>query len=190
MDAPLIIPSPDWTLFLDRDGVINIEKENDYIHHWDEFVFYEGAPQAIAQLSTLFHRIIIVTNQKGVGKGVTQLADLEQIHRNMKAEIEAAGGRIDAIYYCPDTDNDSPRRKPNAGMAFDAAADFPDINLQRSVVVGNNLSDLHFGRNAGMHTVFLRTTQPLLELPAGLADMEANSLSHLCKLWQTTNNPC
>ncbi len=167
------------TLFLDRDGVINYEKNNDYIHHWEEFRFYPGAPEAIAGLSRVFDLILIVTNQKGVGKGVTKEAELARIHENMTREIADAGGRIDAIYYCPDTDNESPNRKPNPGMAWQAKADFPQIDFAGSLMVGNNLSDLIFGRNAGMKTAFLRTTLPEQVIPEGLADIEAASLPDL-----------
>lgn len=186
--VPMIQPAPNWTLFLDRDGVINIEKENDYIHHWNEFQFYQDAIDAIAAFSQLFERIIVVTNQKGVGKGVTLRENVEDIHHRMTAAIAQGGGRIDAIYYCPDTDSNSPNRKPNAGMAFQAKTDFPSIHFQQSVMIGNNLSDLYFGRNAGMHTVLLRTTQPLLKVPVALADMESPSLSHLVKVWQPSTN--
>jgi D-glycero-D-manno-heptose 1,7-bisphosphate phosphatase len=168
-----------WTLFLDRDGVINHEKVEDYIHHWNEFVFYPGATQAIATLSEWFGKIIVVTNQKGIGKGVTLLEDVETIHTNMIREIVEAGGRIDAIYFCPDTDSSSPKRKPNPGMAFQAKMDFPEIDLAKSLMVGNNLSDLTFGRNAGMKTAFLRTTKPELTLPDGMADFEASDLFRL-----------
>ena len=181
---PMLQPDKSWTLFLDRDGVINIEKVKDYIHHWDEFQFYPDAVEAIAVFSKIFSRIIIVTNQKGVGKGVTLQENLDEIHQRMTAAIETAGGRIDAIYYCPDTDDNSPNRKPNPGMAFQAKADFPEIDFSRSIMVGNNTSDLYFARNAGMHAVFLRSTQPDLQLPPALADMESPSLSHLAQVWQ------
>lgn len=180
----MLIPKKQWTLFLDRDGVINIEKEDDYIHCWDEFVWYEGAKDAIALFTALFKRIIIVTNQKGIGKGVTRLEDVEDIHQRLRLQVQEAGGNIDGILFCPDTNSDSPNRKPNPGMAFQAKEIFPDIELSASVMVGNNLSDLHFGRNAGMKTVFLRTTKPLLELPPGLADEEALSLHELAIRWQ------
>lgn len=172
-------PNKARTLFLDRDGVINFEKVADYIHTWDEFQFYPGAPEAIAGLGKLFDLTIIVTNQKGVGKGVTKVEDLSVIHENMTLAIEKAGGKIDAIYYCPDLNEDSPDRKPNPGMAFKAKADFPQIDLAESLMVGNNISDLKFGRNAGMKTAFLRTTNPGLDLPAGLADYEAADLRAL-----------
>lgn len=168
-----------WTLFLDRDGVINYEKVDDYIHHWDEFNFYPGALEAIAALGKRFGRVIVVTNQKGIGKGVTIRENVEEIHANMTREIVAVGGRLDAIYYCPDTDFDSPCRKPNPGMAFQAKSDFPEIDLTKSLMVGNNLSDLSFGRNAGMRTVFLRTTKPQLILPENMADFEAPDLAAL-----------
>ena len=108
----------EWTLFLDRDGVINHEKHQDYIHTWDEFYFYEGAKEAIAVFAGKFKYIIVVTNQRGIGKGVTRTADVELIHKNMSAEIRNAGGRIDAIYFCPDLDEQSPDRKPNPGMGL------------------------------------------------------------------------
>lgn len=150
-----------WTLFLDRDGVINHEKHKDYIHSWDEFVFYDGAKEAIAKFAAVFGRIIIVTNQRGVGKGVTKKEDLETIHRNMKAAIENAGGRIDGIYYCPDINDDSPSRKPNKGMGLQAQKDFPEIDFSKAIMVGNTLSDMQFGRNLAMAaTVFLTTTRP------------------------------
>ncbi len=153
-----------WTLFLDRDGVINHEKYNDYIHNWDEFYFYDGVPEAIAMFAKIFNRIVVVTNQKGVGKGVTLLPDLEQMHTNMIAEIEHKGGRIDKVYFCPDLEDESPNRKPNPGMGLQALKDFPEIDPARSIMVGNTLSDMQFGRNLGMHTIFLPTTRPDVDL--------------------------
>ena len=153
-----------WTLFLDRDGVINHEKHLDYIHTWDEFVFYEGVTEAIAIFARTFHRLVVITNQKGVGKGVTKLHDLQLIHKNMIAEIEEKGGRIDAVYFCPDLGSESPNRKPNPGMGFQAVKDFPDINLNKAIMVGNTLSDMQFGRNLGVQTIFLPTTRPEVDL--------------------------
>jgi D-glycero-D-manno-heptose 1,7-bisphosphate phosphatase len=149
-----------WTLFIDRDGVINHEKHLDYIHTWDEFMFYDGARQSFNIFATLFKYIIVVTNQKGVGKGVTRLEDLKLIHKNMVAEIEKNGGRIDAVYFCPDLNSDSPNRKPNPGMGLQAIKDFPAIDLNKAIMVGNTISDMEFGRNLGIKTVFLTTTRP------------------------------
>ncbi len=165
-----------WTLFLDRDGVINHEKHLDYIHTWDEFTFYEGAKEAIAVFAETFHHIVVVTNQKGIGKGVTKLEDLNLIHKNMIAAIEANGGRIDAVYFCPDLDNDSPNRKPNPGMGLQAVQDFSDIDLSKAIMIGNTLSDMQFGRNLGVHNIFLPTTRPEVDLNDERIDAVYNSL--------------
>ncbi len=149
-----------WTLFLDRDGVINHEKHKDYIHTWNEFKFYDGVTDAMKIFAETFHRIVLVTNQRGVGKGVTKAEDLAMMHENMLAEIKKNGGRLDAIYFCPDLDDNSPNRKPNPGMGLQAIAQFPDIIPSKSIMVGNTLSDMEFGRNLGCYTVFLPTTRP------------------------------
>lgn len=165
-----------WTLFLDRDGVINHEKHLDYIHTWDEFVFYEGVLQALAVFARWFKHIIIVTNQRGIGKGVTRLQDVELIHKNMTAAIEVAGGRIDAVYFCPDKDEKSPNRKPNPGMGLQAIKNFPGIDTNRAIMIGNTLSDMKFGRNLGVRTIFLPTTRPEVDLNDEHIDAVYNSL--------------
>ncbi|MDA3613868.1 D-glycero-alpha-D-manno-heptose-1,7-bisphosphate 7-phosphatase [Polluticaenibacter yanchengensis] len=169
-------------LFLDRDGVINIEKYKDYIHTWDEFVFYDGAIHTIAEAGKFFKRIIIVTNQKGVGKGITKPGNLAIIHQNMIKAIEDAGGKIDAVYFCPDLEDESPNRKPNIGMALQAKTDFPEIEFEKSLMIGNNLSDMIFGKNAGMKTAFLKTTLPDLDVPETLADFVWNDINDLKEL--------
>ena len=165
-----------WTLFLDRDGVINHEKYKDYIHTWEEFKFYEGAKEAISIFSGIFKRIVIVTNQKGVGKGVTKLDDLQRIHSNMMEEIENAGGRIDAVFFCSDLDEDSPNRKPNPGMGYQALEKFPEIDLNKSIMVGNTIGDMQFGRNLGIQTVFILTTHPEMNRAEKSIDLFSESL--------------
>ncbi|MBP6000083.1 MAG: HAD-IIIA family hydrolase [Sediminibacterium sp.] len=155
----------DWTLFLDRDGVINHEKNEDYIRHWGEFEFYAESLIALPLLAQKFNKIIITTNQKGIGKGLMTDADLANIHQHMTNKILELGGRIDAIYYCSDLNNDSYNRKPQPGMAFQAKTDFPNIDLNKAIMVGNRMSDMEFGRNAGMHTVYLATTHPEAPFP-------------------------
>ena len=147
-----------WTLFLDRDGVINHEIEGSYVNNWNEFVFYNNVPEVFKTFSRYFGRIIVVTNQRGVSKGLTKIEDLLEIHTNLKAAVIKAGGNIDAIFFCTDEDDNSPNRKPNTGMALQALAQFPDIAFNKSIIVGDKLSDMNFGRNLGMHTVFLSTT--------------------------------
>jgi histidinol-phosphate phosphatase family protein len=170
-----------WTLFLDRDGVINIEKENSYIFHYGEFVFYEGVTAALRRCAAVFGHIVVVTNQRGVGKGLMTAADLREIHEKMVAEIVLAGGRISRIYYADSLDDAHPLRKPQPGMALAAQRDLPGIDLARSVMVGNNLSDMEFGRNAGMYTAFLRTTNPGQSLPHPAIDMAFDTLADFAK---------
>ena len=155
----------DWTLFLDRDGVINHEKKEDYIRNWSEFKFYPESLTALPLLAQKFSRIIIVTNQKGIGKGWMTDTDLANIHENMIQSISELGGRIDAIFYCSDLDNESYNRKPQPGMAHQAKDKFPLIDFSKSIMVGNRMSDMEFGRNAGMHTVYLATTNPEAPFP-------------------------
>ncbi|WEK34584.1 MAG: HAD family hydrolase [Candidatus Pseudobacter hemicellulosilyticus] len=174
----------DWTLFLDRDGVINIEKYQDYVYNYREFIFYEGVPEALAFLSGIFGPIVMTTNQRGIGRGLMTEADLAGIHQQMLRDVQAAGGRIDKIYYCPSNDNSDPNRKPNPGMAFQAKADFPQIDLQRSLIVGNSISDMEFGRNAGIHTVFVTTTKPAQAFPHPLIDAVFSGLPDFAKALQ------
>ena len=173
-----------WTLFLDRDGVINHEKYKDYIHTWDEFQFYEGAKEAIALFTKKFKHIIVITNQRGIGKGITRMEDVKLIHKNMSAEIGKAGGRIDAVYFCPDLDEASPDRKPNTGMGLKAVQDFPDIDLSKTIMVGNTISDMQFGRNAGIYTVFAATTNPDVPFPHPDIDLRFDSLADFAKSCQ------
>ena len=173
-----------WTLFLDRDGVINHEKEKDYIYHYGEFTFYEGVRAALQYLATRFGKIIIITNQRGVGRKLMTEDDLLSIHDQMLADIEASGGMVHKIYYCVANDDAHPNRKPNPGMAKEALRDFPEIDLSRSIMVGNNLSDMQFGRNAGMHTVFVQTTDPGQSFPHPSIDLAFTDLSAFAKALQ------
>lgn len=143
-----------WTLFLDRDGVINVET-GDYIYKKDEFEFNPGALDALRHLSELFGRMVVVTNQRGVGKGWMTLDDLLHIHEYMLDEIKASGGRIDAIFYNTSTDDDHPDRKPNPGMTKRAQDMFPEIDFNKSIVVGDKLADMQLARNIGAISVLI-----------------------------------
>jgi D-glycero-D-manno-heptose 1,7-bisphosphate phosphatase len=144
-----------WSLFLDRDGVINEKIENDYVKNFEEFVFCEGSLLAIKLLSNIFTKIILVTNQRGVGKKLMTLEQLEEIHQKMSNEIFKAGGRIDKIYYCVDSLDSSDCRKPNTGMGLIAKKDFPDINFDKSIMVGDSISDMIFAKRLGMKCVYV-----------------------------------
>jgi D-glycero-D-manno-heptose 1,7-bisphosphate phosphatase len=140
-----------WTLFLDRDGVINIHLPNDYVKHPHEFTFNDGVCEALRDLSHIFGRIVVVTNQRGISRGIMTVTDLQRVHRYMLDEIHAAGGRIDGIYFCPhDTDANCICRKPKTGLALQAKEMYPDIDFSKSIIVGDSVSDMMFGKNCGM----------------------------------------
>lgn len=170
-----------WTLFLDRDGVINHEKVADYIYNPGEFVLYDGVLEAMSVFAKRFGKIFITTNQRGIEKGLMTVADLHAIHEYMQNEFSTVGARVDGIYFCSSLDDHHPDRKPNPGMAFQAKAAFPEIEFSKSVIVGNNLSDMEFGRNAGMHTVFVKTTHPRQPFPHPAIDDCFNDLLNFAR---------
>jgi histidinol-phosphate phosphatase family protein len=147
----------DWTIFLDRDGVINKKLENDYVKSWVEFIFNHHALEAIAGMSQIFRRVFIVTNQKGVGLGKMTEDELNQIHKKMLAAIEEASGKIDKIYYCTDIDGSSFYRKPNIGMGLLAKQEFPEIEFSKSIMIGDSISDMQFGQKLGMKLVLIKS---------------------------------
>ena len=165
-----------WTLFLDRDGVINEEILGSYVANWDEFHFNEGALPALKILNELFGRIVVVTNQRGVGKGIMTMESLKDINLHMTETITNHGGRVDKIYACTAVADSDHNRKPNTGMAVQAREDFPEINFKQSIMVGNSLSDMEFGKRLAMYTVFLTTKHEPFDLPHDLIDEQYPSL--------------
>jgi D-glycero-D-manno-heptose 1,7-bisphosphate phosphatase len=152
-----------WTLFLDRDGVINRQIPGDYIRKPGNFVFLPGVLSAMRVLSTKFGRIIIVTNQQGIGKGLMTNKEFGKVNGRMISGITEAGGRIDRVYVSPflETSN-HPDRKPGPGMALKARMDFPEIDFQRSIMVGDSRSDMEFGKNLGMFTVLVGKAEEMM----------------------------
>ena len=148
-----------WTLFLDRDGVINEDHVGWYTLSIQDFRLYEGAKEAMVQFARQFGRIVICTNQRCIGRGLLTEEGLAEIHDYLMQLIGPQGGRIDHFYYAKDISDQDPLRKPNAGMARQALKDYPEIDLSKSIMVGNNPSDMEFAINAGIaHKVFLHTT--------------------------------
>jgi histidinol-phosphate phosphatase family protein len=145
-----------WTLFLDRDGVINKKLDNDYVKTINEFEFLPFAEESIAAFSNIFGRIIIVTNQQGIGKGLMTEADLVSVHQHLKNKIMLSNGHIDAIYHAPKlASENSSMRKPNIGMALKAKENFPAIDFNKSIMVGDSVSDMLFAEKAKMKKVFI-----------------------------------
>lgn len=149
----------DWTLFLDRDGVINEDHVGGYTLSIEEFRLYPGVLEAMAQFAGQFGRIVVCTNQRCIGRGLLTVAGLEQIHDYLLELLGRVGGRIDHFYFAQDLSDEDPLRKPHPGMAIAAVEDYPEIDLRKSIMVGNNPSDMAFALNAGItYKVFLTTT--------------------------------
>jgi len=148
------------TLFLDRDGVINRRLPGAYVADSKDFHFLPGVLAVMPQLAQLFHPIIVITNQQGIGKGLMSQADLDRIHSSMIQEVNQAGGRIDGIYTCPHlkTVNCS-CRKPRPGLIEQALQDFPSIDLSKAILAGDSLSDLQLGAALGIPTIWIQTKE-------------------------------
>lgn len=173
-----------WTLFLDRDGVINHEQEDDYIRNWESFHFIDGVLSSFTIFAQLFEKIFIVTNQKGVGKGLMTEADLDEINAGITQRVKEVNGCITKIYYCTAIDNAAACRKPNNGMAIQAKSEFPSINFSRSIMIGNTMSDMQFGKSLGMFTIFIASSKPTPVFPNPLIDLYFPDLYSVAKALQ------
>ena len=144
-------------LFLDRDGVI-IENVASYVRSWDDVVILPGAVDALARLKPSPLKIILVTNQSAVGRGILSLSDARQINARLVGLIESAGGRVDGVFMCPHAPQElCSCRKPEPGLFLQAAASF-SLDLGRSILVGDALTDIRAGQAAGIQTnVLVRT---------------------------------
>jgi histidinol-phosphate phosphatase family protein len=138
------------TIFLDRDGVINKLLPGDYVKSWNEFSFIDGVLDALSLWKRQHKRVIIVTNQRGVGKGLMSLESLDYIHKKMINAIKKNGGNIDKIYYCTATSDNNINRKPNIGMFVRALKDFPDIKKSTTMMIGDSDSDELFAVRCGI----------------------------------------
>jgi D-glycero-D-manno-heptose 1,7-bisphosphate phosphatase len=154
-------------VFLDRDGVINVKApEGQYIRRWEEFRFLPEVADAIALLNRAGFAVIVVSNQRGVAKGLMTLDALEEIHRRMLAHLSDSKAKIDAVYYCPHSaDASCTCRKPAPGMLLQAAKDH-SIDLHNSWMVGDSDSDILAGKNAGCRTVRIVRLGAAMEVPS------------------------
>ncbi len=144
-----VLASKTEALFLDRDGVLNRLLEGSYVKSWADWQWMPGILEELPKWAAKFKHIVLVTNQRGVGKGLMTDADLARIHARMMQELLEAGGKIDLILTCTAVSDDDPRRKPNPGMFREACALLP-LDPQRCVMVGDSDSDAAFARNCGM----------------------------------------
>ena len=175
------------TVFLDRDGVINEKApEGEYICSAAELHVLPGVPQAIARLNQAGLRTVVVSNQRGIAKGLYTVADVEAIHRAMRETLARDGARLDAIFICPHDKEECQCRKPLPGMFQQAVEAFPEIKAVESVMIGDALTDIEFGRRLGMPTILIEGAaerhKPDLAEAIRLADWRVSSLSQAVEL--------
>ena len=169
------------TVFLDRDGVINEKMpEGQYVKRWDEFRLLPDVPQAIRLMNDSGMRVFVVSNQRGVALGLYTADDVRTIHAELQKLLQSHGAHIDAFFFCPHDKAKCTCRKPLPGMFEQAVAEFPEITAADSVMIGDSISDIDFGRRLGMTTVFLEgdpdRQMPEAELARELADLRFSSL--------------
>jgi D-glycero-D-manno-heptose 1,7-bisphosphate phosphatase len=155
-------------VFLDRDGVLNENRAN-YVRTWEQVAILPGVLDAMQRLATSQFAVVVVTNQSAVGRGLMSVEVLAAINQGIVQQVQQAGGRIDAVYACPHGPEEGcPCRKPRPGMLLQAAQDL-DIDLARSVLVGDAVSDLEAALAVGSRPVLVRTGRGTKQM-ARLAD--------------------
>ena len=165
------------TVFLDRDGILN-EKMPDhrYVTRWEEFRLLPGVPEALRRLNEAGLRVVVVSNQRGIAKGLYTTADLEAMHAQFQRLLGREGARIDGFFICPHEENECNCRKPLTGLFEQAVARFPEITAATSVMIGDSASDVEFGRRLGMKTILVDARDSAAQV-AELADLRFGSLA-------------
>ncbi|MBI4354250.1 MAG: HAD-IIIA family hydrolase [Candidatus Omnitrophica bacterium] len=153
------------TVILDRDGVLNVKPPRaEYVRSWNDWQWLPGALEALRRLRETGYRVIVVSNQAGIARGAMTEADLTAVHERLKAEVEAAGGRIDAIYYCPHGwDEGCECRKPKPGMLVAAQREF-HLDLSRTPFIGDDERDGQAADAAGCPWRRVSLQRPLLDV--------------------------
>lgn len=144
------------TIILDRDGVINHDRD-DFVKSPDEWIPIAGSLEAIARLHQAGYRVIVATNQSGIGRGLFDASTLDAIHAKMQQAVQAKGGKISAIYFCPHTPDDHCEcRKPRPGLLEQAQRDY-GFTADEVCVVGDSLRDIEAGQAMGYESFLVKT---------------------------------
>jgi D-glycero-D-manno-heptose 1,7-bisphosphate phosphatase len=144
------------TVFLDRDGVLNRKMpEGRYVERWEDFHVLAGVPEAIARLNQAGLRVIVVSNQRGIALGLYTIRDVDALHAAFQARLNLQGARIDGFFVCPHLVGHCDCRKPLPGLFNQAVAAFPGITAASSVMIGDSLVDMEFGRRLGMAAILV-----------------------------------
>jgi D-glycero-D-manno-heptose 1,7-bisphosphate phosphatase len=151
-----LIPGPIRTVFLDRDGVLNEKMpEGSFVTSWSEFRLLPCVAEAIGRLNCAGLRVVVVSNQRGIALGLYTTEDVRAIHDAFQQLLNANGAHVDGFYFCPHDIDQCNCRKPLPALFEQAVAEFPNITPETSVMIGDSLSDIEFGRRLGMQTIFI-----------------------------------
>jgi D-glycero-D-manno-heptose 1,7-bisphosphate phosphatase len=149
-------------VFLDRDGTINVDKG--FVHRKEDFTFVDGAASAIGMLNRHEYKVVVVTNQSGVSRGIYTEEDVRKLHVYVNDELRKHGAHIDRFYFCPhhpeaplkEYQCDCDCRKPKPGMVLQAIKDL-DLDISTSYIVGDREWDISAGKRAGLTSILIRT---------------------------------
>jgi D-glycero-D-manno-heptose 1,7-bisphosphate phosphatase len=165
------------TIFLDRDGVLNQKApEGEYVWRWEDFRVLDGVIESLARLHRAGMRILVVTNQRGIALGRYTVPDVEVLHSQFQGKLAERGARIDAFYICPHDHGACNCRKPLPGLFEQATAQFPDLAPGSSVMIGDSVVDMEFGKRLGMRTILIEAGSEVRAPGMG----NARALADLC----------
>ncbi len=154
--------------------------EGHYVAIWEDFHILPDVPEAVSRLNRIGLRVIVVSNQRGVALGLYSQADVEAVHVELQRLLNAHGARVDAFYFCPHDANHCNCRKPSPGLFERAVAEHPEISAATSIMIGDSLVDVEFGRRLGMATILIEGDGaqggPGAEQARALADWRFSSL--------------
>jgi D-glycero-D-manno-heptose 1,7-bisphosphate phosphatase len=175
-------------VFLDRDGTLN--EERGYVTHPGHLRLLPGAADAVRQLCEAGFACVVVTNQSAIGRGLMTEADLHLIHEQLHLQLHAGAAKLDGLYFCPALPGDDPERKPAPGMLLRAAREL-ELDLTRSWMVGDTVSDLLAGQNACCRCILVRSGHDLGEALTLLkpGDAVADNLSEAARLILASRDP-
>jgi D-glycero-D-manno-heptose 1,7-bisphosphate phosphatase len=170
-----------WTAFLDRDGTINRKpREGEYVLDPGQLELLPGAADAIRRLNESGWRVIVVTNQRGIARGLMSEDDLASVHERLLELLRGDGARIDRIYHCPHEAGTCDCRKPGTGLLERARKDDPEIAFERAVMIGDSRIDVDAGRAAGIRTIAIGSasgaSQQAADLDAAVSEVLSAAL--------------
>ena len=148
-------------VFLDRDGVINVNcpRQHDYIKLPQEFILLPSAAAGIKKLNDAGYKVIVVTNQRGVARGMMTTQDVDAVHQEMTEQLAKQGAQIDKIYVCPHENGECNCRKPQPGLLIQAIEEFK-IDAEASWMIGDHITDMQAGKAAGVKTILVGKEEP------------------------------